>query len=515
MKPAAPYLGFMVGPAANEEQFDAPTRKWRSRAAAIANRHSAASVPTFQYNTRALPVLGYKMQLALPPNRIFRLEMGVLTHVLHMATRALDRSAFFNLSSVGGPNIKSMKALSVATLMRTTIKTIPSWREDYDTLVANSEALPGATLVSGVLWNACWDSPAIAALLRHAACGFPAGGSRTLGIDQASWLTKDEEKFRATVMKTLGRLKKSPTKIKNDQADLAENITNALYPAQIDTLFEKRLGTVFVRFTGERLHVDWIGTFKLLRGLSMHEAMCYVKTICNSWTTSSRYHDGKLLNCAFGCRGAPDDLAHYICCPRLWTEVDVAAGASDEEELDSVRQRLLVEDPTDERARRIVIAFSVYHALKLGHLNLIQKAATENDYGEVLNVTHATAAAYAIKHSRHQEPLRRTVAPSVGRAASTPSVATPLVTTTAAGYVLKDVRGEGEDEPAPATPRVVTFAATPEWQRDLADAGEAAPTTPRVETFSERYADGGDAAPTTPRVKTFSATPAWSGYERG
>ena len=53
------------------------------------------------------------MQLALPPTRICRLEMVVLTHVLHMATRALDHSAFFNLSSCGGPYIKSIKALSI------------------------------------------------------------------------------------------------------------------------------------------------------------------------------------------------------------------------------------------------------------------------------------------------------------------------------------------------------------------------------------------------------------------
>ena len=57
---------------------------------------------------------------------------------------------------------------------------------------------------------------------------------------------------------------------------------------------------------------------------------------------------------------------------------------------------------SDERSRRVVIAFSVYHAVKLGHLNKIPKAVTENDYREVLNVTHTTAAAYAIKHPRHQ-----------------------------------------------------------------------------------------------------------------
>ena len=78
----------------------------------------------------------------------------------------------------------------------------------------------------------------------------------------------------------------------------------------------------------------------------MHEAMVFVKTIANSWTTSARYHDAKLVCCAFGCSLERDDLAHYVACPRLWSEVDVASGANDEEEVDSVKQRLLTMDPT-------------------------------------------------------------------------------------------------------------------------------------------------------------------------
>ena len=332
------YLGFLMGPAANASQFNVPIANWRARAASVAGRHSSAAVSAAQYNTRAVPVLGYKMQLAVPPNTLFRQETGVLTHVLRMATRAFDNSTFFNLSSVGGPRITSLKALSVATLTRTAIKILPAWEEDYDTLVANSEALPGTMMVSGLLWNTYWDSPAIAALLRHAACGFPAGSRTALGMDRRSWLAKDEKKIWAAVSRTVVDCKKSGQKMKNVQRSLADKVVGVMYPAQISTLFEKRLGTVFVQFFGSKPQIDWSGTFQLLQGLPMHEAMCFVKTICNSWTTSTRFHDGKLSQCAFGCRVAPDDVAHYVCCPRLWTEVDIAAGASDNEELDTVRQ---------------------------------------------------------------------------------------------------------------------------------------------------------------------------------
>ena len=159
----------------------------RARSAAIAGRHSSAAVSAQQYNSRAVPVLGYKMQLAILPNRLSRQEMGVLTHVLHMATGALDCSAFFNLQSVGGPFLRSIKALSLATLTRMAMKTLPSLKGDYDILENNSELLSLGSLRHRILWETHWGSPAIAALLRHASRGFPEGNVQSLGLEMQSW----------------------------------------------------------------------------------------------------------------------------------------------------------------------------------------------------------------------------------------------------------------------------------------------------------------------------------------
>ena len=80
----------------------------------------------------------------------------------------------------------------------------------------------------------------------------------------------------------------------------------------------------------------------------MHEAMCFIKTVAKSWTTRLRYHDGALKFCAFGCRHAPDDLAHYISCVRLRSAIDKATGVAGEADPDSVRERLLLESANND-----------------------------------------------------------------------------------------------------------------------------------------------------------------------
>jgi hypothetical protein len=397
VKPVSTYLGFVMGPASNASQFDAPIKKWKSRSAAIANRHSSAAVSVAQYNRQALTVLGYKMQLTIPPKRMALQEMHVLSHVLHMAFGALDAAAQFNLDAAGGPKIRSVKALSFATLTRTAVKTLPSWQHDYNLLLVNDER-PLETTRTGVLWATCWDSPAIASLLRHAARGFPENSRQSLGLDGKTWIDKDAAQIRAAVTETLASFLESPDRCTKIQNILDARLTDALYPPRLSQLFCLRLQSSLGVARDQLSEIDWTRLFEVLKSTSTHEAMCVIKTISNSWTTSARFHDGKLEHCCFGCRGARDDLAHYLCCCRLWTEVDIATGVDEDDLPDTAAQRMLLFGPSLVRARRLVVAYSVYHALKNGHLVTIQHAASSGDYGDVLVRTRALADAYSLKH---------------------------------------------------------------------------------------------------------------------
>ncbi len=42
------------------------------------------------------------------------------------------------------------------------------------------------------------------------------------------------------------------------------------------------------------------------------------KTWVNSWATSYRMHEPKLLHCVFGCLIGNDQLSHYVMCPILY-----------------------------------------------------------------------------------------------------------------------------------------------------------------------------------------------------
>ena len=70
---------------------------------------------------------------------------------------------------------------------------------------------------------------------------------------------------------------------------------------------------------------------------------------------------------------------------------------------DTVIQRLLLDGPSSNRARRLVVTHSLYHALTNGHLYLISQAAETADYGAVLAIMQSLAAAYALKHPRKWE----------------------------------------------------------------------------------------------------------------
>lgn len=98
--------------------------------------------------------------------------------------------------------------------------------------------------------------------------------------------------------------------------------------------------------------------------------------------------------CIFGCPRARDDIAHYATCPQLWRVSCEAAGSS----LPScVEEQLLLLSPTCQRLEALVVAFSVYHAVKLGHTAAVDRAQKTNSYDEIQSLMVVEAKAHAIK----------------------------------------------------------------------------------------------------------------------
>ena len=90
------------------------------------------------------------------------------------------------------------------------------------------------------------------------------------------------------------------------------------------------------------------------------DAVKIIKTWSNGWATSSRYHEGVILPCLFGCKACTDNLQHYMQCPHLFALWTFLAGDISSDPL--VRWGLIGPEPND--FLQIAAVFSGYHAIR-------------------------------------------------------------------------------------------------------------------------------------------------------
>ena len=187
--------------------------------------------------------------------------------------------------------------------------------------------------------------------------------------------------------------------------------------------------------------------------------MAALKTLLNSWCTRGRYHDESAENCIFGCAGALDDITHYVCCPSLWS---ISAQAAGLHPAANVEVQILLRDPSAANLAQLVIAFSIYHAVKLGHATNVADAIRSGDFVALTALARSIADAQWLKIG-------------LWRASDTPVSAPPMpcasaVEPAASEQPSAETQADEnyEDAPAPVTPRVVCFVSTPEWWHDSA-----------------------------------------------
>ena len=82
-----------------------------------------------------------------------------------------------------------------------------------------------------------------------------------------------------------------------------------------------------------------------LKKCRVADAVKIIKTWSNGWATSSRYHEGVILPCLFGCKACTDNLQHYMQCPHLFALWTFLAGDISSDPL--VRWGLIGPEPND------------------------------------------------------------------------------------------------------------------------------------------------------------------------
>ena len=133
--------------------------------------------------------------------------------------------------------------------------------------------------------------------------------------------------------------------------------------------------------------------------LSRPNRILVLKTLANSWTTSTRYHESVRLSCVFGCghncpvpsnRDTEDSVRHYLCCPFLWGAIQSCLTVPVPRD---PRERLGISAPGLD-LRPLAISYCVYHRIKQQHYSLVRNMYSRAEWGKVLQLATAAASAF-------------------------------------------------------------------------------------------------------------------------
>ena len=338
-------LGFFIGPKAGRKNWTDQCSKMRSRVQSIQHANASIKLNSHTFNTRVVPVTSYLAQLLPIPAKFMQLERAMLHTAMRLPQNSLCHADFLHLHKIGGPIFRSISAASVAANVRTALKTVTSWRSWIPQLQeAANRYLPLEPLARDTLSVPCWGSPPIAVNLREAACGLPNCPTWAQGLSDIISKMSESNLQKVPIQKLVYK----------------ELISNRFSNTLNDT-FSRRLTSLFLPYELDfqqaiLLERCW-GTLKKCR---VADAVKVIKTWCNGWATSYRYHEGVLLPCLFGCADCKDELRHYFVCPHLFALWTFLADNVSSDPL--VRWGLI--RPDSDGFLSIVCVFSGYHAIR-------------------------------------------------------------------------------------------------------------------------------------------------------
>ena len=336
---ATKLLGFYIGPKAGRKNWADQCCKVRSRVQSIQHAKASVKLNTHTYNSRVVPVTSYIAQLLPIPKKLMQLEHAMMHTTLRMPQNSLCHSDFMHLHRIGGPNFRSICAASFAALIRTALKTVTSWRSWILQLEEAADMfLPAYSVVRGYLSVPCWDSPPIAVNLREAACGLPHHPTWARGLPEVI----------------------SKLEVPSQKVFYAKLVANRFSNTLNDT-FKRRLTSLFQPYELDFQQAILLDRcWATLKKCRVADAVKIIKTWSNGWATSSRYHEGVILPCLFGCKSCTDNLQHYMQCPHLFALWTFLAGDISSDPL--VRWGLIGPEPND--FLQIAAVFSGYHAIR-------------------------------------------------------------------------------------------------------------------------------------------------------
>ena len=349
---AGRYLGAVLGPAAGESRWTKTVANVEAKMRAIFESGAPPSVGTCLYASRALPCLGYLMQIFPLPAHLIQNERLWIHKILKWPMNALTSRAALNVQETGLIGFPSLQVAAEATATRAAAVTLSSWQHWMRRLLSVArERGPIVPALRGRWSPACWDTEPIAQFLAEHA-SLEAWRSRH-GPDAAEVVRREIE----------------PNDAGNICPKLQRRLTRALgpvfNPSDLAQLCARRLAS-----NGIGAHPDAIvAAFAAVRRLPPDVAIATFATYANAWLTVRRMQED-VAPCRFGCHGASDtndELAHLLVCQTLWGALAAAAPhtRSDSAERIGIFQTAVTRRTREGVARRLAAVFHAARAVRL------------------------------------------------------------------------------------------------------------------------------------------------------
>ena len=280
----------------------------------------------------------------------------MVQRLLHVANNTLSVPYYWSLQSLGGPGIPSIVPLCRGAMVRCATSLRESWLPLISLLTDVEDARPLSALISRSRRAMDWDTEPLIFNLQEAyvkwwSTEHTRRWEQMLNLDPRSSLQKFVV-IESTVFKTV-----------DDWAGLL-------------LCKGKKLG---INYDLQ----DWTSATRILQSKRRgYLTMSFLKTILNSWTTSSRFHHGDGLSCILGCESedAEDSVRHYLSCPVFRDCVGSAFSCEMSSDASFFGPQGNV---TVNHIMHVAAAFVAYHDVKRGHFDIIWQASMSASYTQV------------------------------------------------------------------------------------------------------------------------------------
>ncbi len=283
---AAKYLGIIVGPAADSLQWAPVEHKVLSRAAEASFCGSSLIDKVIHFKIHGTSTVVYKAQFADPSSSMLSAYRKAEQRLTAAPWMALAPDILHALVPLGLPaGLVDIQMLATAAKLRLVASSATFWEavNTIDSALASDDALMVMPLFG-------WYSTGIIGTLRRTwhAHHLLDGVSSILRKPDATHLQRDI--YRALM---------KPTGAQKAWAVLRRRVAYWQFSEADARLVFSTLCTV------------------LASRLPSPLRLAVLRSLCNAWNTSSRYHR-PVGACIFGCDCPADDrMVHYLCCPAV------------------------------------------------------------------------------------------------------------------------------------------------------------------------------------------------------